>query len=292
MSGLLPLEFVLTPPPGPRSLTSGCFFVLCVHNKQMSQKTPEWFIANLDKSDKVTLCLFGGWFVCRCQTSPCYFPSFLFFLVIFDFRICQESYFSSSSSVFPGTWPEHFHFKATPACLDLCVCACMYTRKCTCANVFMCVRARRRLSLNVCQAAELRDEDSSLKSSANIRWHLCLPLTQKRNSYLLSTLQRHTNETGRRKCTFWFCPREKVSEVNQAQREKQKQKSPQSMSVPYKTCFLPARCAWQMFLSATIKPSASIRRLKLIEHKSLKSLEKTPMFVNMSSCMCVLHESK
>lgn len=283
MSGLLPLEFVLTPPPGAAVAYFGMFF-LCGHDKQMSQKTPEWLIANLDKSDKVTLCLFGGWFVCRCQTSLCYFPSFF---VIFDFRICQESYFSSSCSVFPGTWPKHFHFKATS-----CVCVCMYTRTCKCANIFVCVCVRRRLSLNVWQAAELRDEDSSLKSSANIRWHLCLPLTQKQNSYLLSTLQRHTNETGRRKCTFWFCPREKVSEVNQAQREKQKQKSPQSMSVPYKPCFLPARCAQQMFLSAMIKPSASIRPLKLIEHKSLKSLERTTMFVNLSPCMCVPHKSK
>lgn len=124
MSGLLPLEFVLTPPPGAAVAYFGMFF-LCGHDKQMSQKTPEWLIANLDKSDKVTLCLFGGWFVCRCQTSPCYFPSFF---VIFDFRICQESYFSSSCSVFPGTWPKHFHFKATS-----CVCVCMYN-----ANVQVC----------------------------------------------------------------------------------------------------------------------------------------------------------
>lgn len=223
-----------------------------------------------------------------CLQVPDFTLLFSIFFCYFWFQnLSGELFFLLLLSV-PWNMAETFPFQSD----ELCVCVCMYTRTCTCANIFVCVCVRRRLSLNVWQAAELRDEDSSLKSSANIRWHLCLPLTQKQNSYLLSTLQRHTNETGRRKCTFWFCPREKVSEVNQAQREKQKQKSPQSMSVPYKPCFLPARCAQQMFLSAMIKPSASIRPLKLIEHKSLKSLERTTMFVNLSPCMCVPHKSK
>ena len=288
MSGLLPLEFVLTPPLGAAVAYFGMFFFFAVtinrcHKKHLNESSQ--ILTNLTNSHCVFLeaDLFAG-----ARLHLVIFHLFLLFLISESVR----------RDIFPPLAQcslEHgrnISISKRRRSVSSCVCACMYTRTCTCANVFVCVCARRRLSLNVWQAAELRDEDSSLKSSANIRWHLCLPLTQKQNSYLLSTLQRHTNETGRRKCTFWFCPREKVSEVNQAQREKQKQKRPQSMSVPYKTCLLPARCAQQMFLSAMIKPSASIRSLKLIEHKSLKSLERTTMFVNLSPCMCVPHKSK
>lgn len=134
--------------------------------------------------------------------SDLFAGAWLFLLIFFLFCIfvfhcfCQETLFFLPPLSIPWNMAETFPFQSSAGVSkSVCVCVrkCVHVRKCMC--MCACVRAHQRLTLYVCQAAELRDEDSSLFCS-NVRWHLCLPLTQKQNCYLLYPLQRHTNETG------------------------------------------------------------------------------------------------
>lgn len=177
-----------------------------------------WFIANLINSltkqiSKILQChivsletdLFAG-----ARLFPCYFLSLLY--SCYSFFVRRQLF--SASTWYSLKYGQNISISKQSARVlksaKMHVVVCMHV--CVCAIVlrFVCVSG--------CWTP-WQGQLSEIFYS-NIRWHLCLPLTQKQNCYLLYTLQRHTNDNDSTPPP----PREMVSEVKKGWREKQKQK--------------------------------------------------------------------
>lgn len=86
--------------------------------------------------------------------------------------------------------------------------------------VRVCVYAFQCSSLYVCQAAELRDEDSSLTMSAQMLGDISVCLLPQSKTVIFYALFKGTQMKWEEEMHFF--PREELSEVNKGQREKQK----------------------------------------------------------------------
>lgn len=105
----------------------------------------------------------------------------IFFCIFVLRSFCQESIFFLSQLSIPRKVAETFAFQSkTEVSKSVNVCVCASELEFVCVSG-CCTPWRGQLSEFSC---------------SNVHWHLCLPLTQKQNCYLLYTLQRHTNETG------------------------------------------------------------------------------------------------